>query len=191
MPARAATFDDNDPPVFMNGRFQFTIVEPRNDLPPLELTDMGGRQQRTSFGGGRITLLNYWATWCAACRSDLVMLQKIQQTRDDVSVVAICVDQKTPAAVNDFLDDIGVDHAFAMIDPHTDALDPSSLAPFSIYEFPKTFLVGPSGYLEGYIAGSADWSSLPGERLLDFYKAKADPASEQPIFKRRVRPKRT
>lgn len=180
---RAAPSDDNYPPVFMNGRFQFTVLEPRKKMPPLELTDMGGRQQRTSFGGGRVTLLNYWATWCAACRSDLVTLQKIQQTRDDVRVVAICVDHKTPAEVTDFLDDAGVDQSFARMAPQEDAVDPSSLAPFSIYEFPKTFLVGPSGYLEGYIAGSADWTSPAGEQLLEYYKAKANTVGEGRLLK--------
>jgi thiol-disulfide isomerase/thioredoxin len=92
------------PPVFEAGRSQFTIVRPRASMPQLRLQDLNGRDVVVTAKPGRITLVNFWATWCAACRLDLPTLASLAGSRPDrLDIVAICTDTKDLRKIRTFL----------------------------------------------------------------------------------------
>ncbi|MBR0858577.1 TlpA disulfide reductase family protein [Bradyrhizobium liaoningense] len=161
------------PPMFEAGRSQFTVVRPRAAMPPLRLQDIGGRDVVVTAKPGRITLVNFWATWCAACRLDLPMLARLAGSRPDrLDIVAICTDTRDPRKIRNFLGGLAVQNLACFVDAHGTAAE-ASAAMFSLVGMPITYLVGTSSRVEGYITGAPDWLSPAGARLLQFYREQA------------------
>ncbi|MCP3404697.1 TlpA disulfide reductase family protein [Bradyrhizobium sp. CCGB01] len=168
--ARASRAQASWPPVFEAGRSQFTVVRPRAAMPQLRLQDIGGRDVLVTAKPGRITLVNFWATWCAACRLDLPALASLAGSRPDrLDIVAICTDTKDLAKIRKFLGSLAVQNLACFADTYGASAE-ASKAMFPLVGMPITYLVGASGYVEGYIAGAPDWLSPAGARLLQFYR---------------------
>jgi thiol-disulfide isomerase/thioredoxin len=162
--------DPSWPPVFEAGRSQFTVVRPRAAMPPLRLQDLHGKDIVVTAKPGRITLVNFWATWCAACRLDLPALASLAGSRPDrLDVLAICTDTKDLAKIRGFLGGLAVKNLASYVDAYG-ATAESSAGNFRLVRMPVTYLVGPSNHIEGYIAGAPDWLSPAGARLLQFYR---------------------
>jgi thiol-disulfide isomerase/thioredoxin len=167
---RAASAQESWPPVFEAGRSQFTVVRPRAVMPPLKLQDLHGRDAVVAAKPGRITLVNFWATWCAACRLDLPALASLVGSRPDrLDVVAICTDTKDLRKIRTFLGGLAVQNLACYVDAYGAAAK-ASTAMFGLVGMPITYLVGTGNRVEGYIAGAPDWLSPAGTRLLQFYR---------------------
>ncbi|QOZ72814.1 TlpA family protein disulfide reductase [Bradyrhizobium arachidis] len=167
---RASGAQDSWPPVFEAGRSQFTVVRPRAVMPQLKLQDLRGKDVAVAAKPGRITLVNFWATWCPACKLDLPMLASLAGSRPDrLDVVAICTDTKDLRKIRSFLGGLAVQNLACYVDTY-DAAAEASRAMFSLVGMPITYLVGTGGRIEGYIAGAPDWLSPAGTRLLQFYR---------------------
>ncbi|MGL9622280.1 TlpA disulfide reductase family protein [Bradyrhizobium sp. U531] len=167
---RAGYAQDSWPPVFEAGRSQFTVVRPHAPMPQLRLQDLHGRDAVVAAKPGRITLVNFWATWCAACKLDLPMLASLAGARPErLDIVAICTDTKDLRKVRTFLGGLAVPNLACYVDAYGAAAQ-ASTEMFSIVGMPITYLVGMSGRVEGYITGAPDWLSPAGSRLLQFYR---------------------
>ncbi|WP_167523713.1 TlpA disulfide reductase family protein [Bradyrhizobium sacchari] len=166
----AGRAEDSWPPVFEAGRSQFTLVRPRTMMPQLRLQDLQGRDAIVTARPGRITLVNFWATWCAACKLDLPMLASLARSRPDrLDIVAICTDTKDLRKIRAFLGGLAVQNLACYADPYGAAAEASTTM-FSLVGMPITYLVGTSSRVEGYITGTPDWLSPAGARLLQFYR---------------------
>src|SRR5207245_4464192 len=122
---------------------------------------------------GRITLINFWATWCAACRLDLPVLASLAASqRDGLDVVAVCIDTKDLRKIRAFLGGLAVQSLACYVDAYGAAAE-SSAGNFRLVGMPVTYLVGTSHSIEGYITGAPDWLSPAGARLLQFYREQA------------------
>lgn len=164
------------PPRFETGRSQFTVVQPRAALPPLRLRDLRGKDVVLTARPPRVTLLNFWATWCAACRLDLPTLASLARTAPDwLDVRAICTDTQDVGKIRSFLAGLNVPNLSCYVDAYGVAADPKtqSDAQFTLIAMPITYLIGPSNRIEGYITGAADWLSPSGTELLAFYRRQA------------------
>ncbi|WP_456736587.1 MULTISPECIES: TlpA family protein disulfide reductase [unclassified Bradyrhizobium] len=167
---RTARAQHDWPPVFEAGRSQFTVVRPRAAMPPLRLQDLHGKDVVVTAKPGRITLVNFWATWCAACRLDLPVLASLAGSqRDQLDVIAVCTDTKDLRKITAFLDGLAAKNLGCYIDAYGAAAQ-ASREMLPLLGMPITYLVGTSGHLEGYIAGAPDWLSPAGARLLRFYR---------------------
>jgi thiol-disulfide isomerase/thioredoxin len=161
------------PPVFETGRSQFTVVRPRELVPTLRLRDLRGQDVLLTPKPGGMTLINFWATWCAACRLDLPMLASLSRSHPDrLDVWAICTDTKDIRKIRAYLDSVNAPGLNCYVDPYETAAAPSkpSDSVFKLVGMPITYLVGTSHRIEGYITGAADWRSPSGARLLQFYR---------------------
>ncbi|UWU69597.1 thioredoxin family protein [Bradyrhizobium sp. NC92] len=167
---RASGAQDSWPPMFEAGRSQFTLVRPRAPMPQLRLQDLHGRDAIVTAKPGRITLVNFWATWCAACKLDLPMLASLAASRPEpLDVVAICTDTKDLRKIRAFLGGLAVQNLACYADAYGAAAE-ASRAMFPLVGMPVTYLVGASSRVEGYITGAPDWLSPAGARLLQFYR---------------------
>ena len=52
-----------------------------DSLPDITLADRDGKPTKLASFGGRPLMVNFWATWCAPCRREIPLLNKIRTQR--------------------------------------------------------------------------------------------------------------
>jgi thiol-disulfide isomerase/thioredoxin len=69
-------------------------------LPDITLADRDGKPTKLASFGGRPLMVNFWATWCAPCRREIPLLNKIRMERrpQNAEIVGIAVDFKEDVA---------------------------------------------------------------------------------------------
>jgi thiol-disulfide isomerase/thioredoxin len=65
-------------------------------LPAITLANLEGKPTALASFAGRPLLVNFWATWCAPCRREIPLLNKIRTQRksQNAEIVGIAVDFK-------------------------------------------------------------------------------------------------
>jgi thiol-disulfide isomerase/thioredoxin len=65
-------------------------------LPAITLANLEGKPTALASFAGRPLLVNFWATWCAPCRREIPLLNKIRAQRksQNAEIVGIAVDFK-------------------------------------------------------------------------------------------------
>lgn len=110
------------------------------DLPAFQLTDLDGRAVSHDSLRGKVVLFNFWATWCGPCREEIPMLVALQAYyRDWLVVVGASIDERSPAEVRAFAQQLKVNYPIVMA---TEAL---VQAFGGVAAVPSTFVVRPDG----------------------------------------------
>jgi thiol-disulfide isomerase/thioredoxin len=173
MPALLARAGAGGPPPFATVRHQFTEVRGARPVPAAPIPRLGGSALDLTSLRGKVVLVNFWATWCPACRTELPILDQLAGSRRaDLAVVAITTDRDR-SLVSPFVKKLKLRHLAIGFDPGglvaragaSDSID----TPFALYGMPITFLLGVAGEVQGYITGEADWLSSEAGRLFDYY----------------------
>jgi thiol-disulfide isomerase/thioredoxin len=167
--------DPAGPPAFTSGRYQFTLLRPQQMLPSVRLFHLDGGSVDLASLRGRPLLLNFWASWCAACRIELPVLDKLRESRKDLNIIAVSEDRGTREQVARFARTLGIRNVPIYLDPngyvaHSDAENRRG-APFSLYGMPITYLAGSSGRVLGYMPGAADWTEPSAQALIDYLES--------------------
>lgn len=121
--------------------------------PPFQLlTDSGKTITPQSFGG-KVLVLNFWATWCAPCVEEIPSLNAMQTrfAKQGVVVVAVSID-KNPQKYRAFLDRIHLS-----FDTKQDASADLS-AKYGTYQIPETYIIK-DGRIMRKFAQAEDWLS--------------------------------
>jgi thiol-disulfide isomerase/thioredoxin len=65
-------------------------------LPDITLANLDGKPTKLASFAGRPLMINFWATWCAPCRREIPLLNKIRKERraQNGEIVGIAVDFK-------------------------------------------------------------------------------------------------
>jgi thiol-disulfide isomerase/thioredoxin len=173
----ALATERNDPPVFESARRQFAQLRPLRAVPPIRLSGVDGRTSELTAHLGNVTLVNFWASWCPACRIELPLLEQLHSAMADrgVRVVAISVDRDTREAPVAFLRKLGIRRLPVFLDPdgviaYTDRENRRN-APFALYGMPISYVIDRAHRIVGYLPGEADWTSPAGRNLLAYYAA--------------------
>ncbi|MBM3745461.1 MAG: TlpA family protein disulfide reductase [Acidobacteria bacterium] len=133
--------------------FRDEVIDVGDTAPEFSIVTDGGRAVSRSSFGGRLLVLNFWATWCPPCISEMPSLSRFQEqfASSGVVVLGISVD-RSERAYRRLLDKRKV--AFLT------ARDPEARvsASFGTYKYPETYLIDRNGKVVQKIIGAADWS---------------------------------
>jgi cytochrome c biogenesis protein CcmG, thiol:disulfide interchange protein DsbE len=115
-------------------------------------TDHGRTVTPASFGG-KVLVLNFWATWCPTCIQEIPSLDAFQKrfAKDGVVVVAVSVD-KNEQKYKEFLKRVHVNFDTAR-DPSADVS-----ARYGTFQFPETYIIK-DGRIQRKFANAEDWVS--------------------------------
>jgi thiol-disulfide isomerase/thioredoxin len=85
--------------------------------PEFSLTDLGGQNLDLASYRGKVVLLNFWATWCAPCRTEAPRLADLQNRYRDrgLQVIGISLDDD-PRAVHIFYQQFKMNYPVAVGD---------------------------------------------------------------------------
>jgi len=109
-------------------------------VPPFLTTDLSGNVVSTADWGGKVVLLNFWATWCPACRDEIPQLIGLAaRYRDRLLVIGVSQDDGPPAQVWQFAQAMGINYPIIMASREINANYGGVLA------LPTTFVVSPEG----------------------------------------------
>lgn len=112
----------------------------------------GGRVALDSLRG-KVVFVNFWATWCAPCRTEAPSLERLYRSvgSDHFEIVAISIDSADVAPIVQFQREFSL--SFPIL------LDPLQRAygAYQAYGVPETFLVAPDGTLLERFVGPRNW----------------------------------
>jgi cytochrome c biogenesis protein CcmG/thiol:disulfide interchange protein DsbE len=116
------------------------------------VTDRGARVTPNDFGG-KVLVLNFWATWCAPCVEEIPSLSEMQKrfAKSGLVVVAVSID-KNQQKYHTFLARIHVSFQTAW-DP-TAAIS----ARYGTYQYPETYIIKNGMVMRKY-GNAEDWLS--------------------------------
>jgi thiol-disulfide isomerase/thioredoxin len=137
-----------------------TIARAGAAAPQISLPVVGGGTSNLAAERGKVVLVNFWATWCEPCKSEMPGLQRLADELRDRPFVLYSVDlQEDAAQVEAFQRDFGLS-LFAVLDQDGDVT-----RAYGVRALPATFLIDRTGVLRQQrlgplLPGSADtlWS---------------------------------
>lgn len=134
------------------------------DLPDFSLVDGAGATISLADLGGKVVLLNIWATWCVPCREEMPQLNDLQAALGgkDFEVVAVNIDKGGPDKARKFLDETKATDLTLYTDP-TGKL----FAKLRAVGMPTTLLINRQGKEIGRLIGPADWASPQAKHLIE------------------------
>src|SRR5262249_54959703 len=80
--------------------------------PDFELVSLDGRKVTLSDFRGKAVVLNFWATWCVPCKTEMpwfVDFQK-QYGSDGLAIVGVAMDDSDPQKIAQFASELGVNY---------------------------------------------------------------------------------
>ncbi|RXZ44592.1 TlpA family protein disulfide reductase [Crenobacter cavernae] len=88
-------------------------------LAGASFADLSGRPVSLDVFKGKVTVVNFWATWCAPCREEMPMLDKVARELKGrgMTMVGIALDQ--PAEVRPFVKQLKISYPVWMGDANT------------------------------------------------------------------------
>jgi peroxiredoxin len=124
--------------------------------PDFALTTVTGETFKLSDLRGTPVVLNFWATWCPPCRSEMPELQAASQ-RMAGQVAIVGVDQaETPAQVQAFAQGAGITYPI----PLDERADASRL--YAVRSLPTTFFIDRTGVIRQVQIGPVTTATLEG-----------------------------
>jgi peroxiredoxin len=118
--------------------------------PSLSLPTLTGSQIEVEDYRGSPIILNFWASWCPPCRTEMPAFQQIYQEYEDQNLVIAAVNttfQDSRTDLENFVTNHGL--SFYVLLDNTGAVSTS----YNIYSLPTTYFIDSQGYIRNIIIG--------------------------------------
>jgi thiol-disulfide isomerase/thioredoxin len=112
----------------------------RKLAPDFTLTDMRGAPVKLSDFRGKVVLLNFWATWCGPCRTEIPWFIEFQRTHPDgFEVLGISLDEDGWKSVKPYIEERKVNYPVMLMNEEVNRLYAS------VQSLPTTLIIDKSG----------------------------------------------
>jgi peroxiredoxin len=113
-----------------------------------QLADLDGKTQSLSQYRGKIVLVNFWATWCKPCTTEMPAMQKIYDKLRDKGFVVLAVNElEDDAKVREHIKQYG--HTFPVLMDR----DNKVANQFGVFGLPVSVFIDEKGVVQEYIKG--------------------------------------
>src|SRR5580765_5430674 len=113
-----------------------------------QLADLYGKTQSLSQYRGKIVLVNFWATWCKPCTTEMPAMQTIYDKLRDKGFVVLAVNElEDDAKVREHIKQYG--HTFPVLMDH----DNKVANQFGVFGLPVSVFIDEKGVIQEYIKG--------------------------------------
>ena len=110
---------------------QFSVRLFRNPTTVGDFTirDLDGRTISSAALRGKVTVINFWATWCGPCRAEIPDLVALQEKyKETLQVIGISQDEAPPEVVKRFAADHKINYPVVMMTAELEKLFPGVVA---------------------------------------------------------------
>jgi thiol-disulfide isomerase/thioredoxin len=135
--------------------------------PPLTFQAADGAPLTLADFGGKVTLLNLWATWCVPCRKEMPALDALQAKLGgpEFQVVAVNMDSRDPEKPREWLKANRIENLTYYADPQGKVFQALRAADRA-NGLPTTLVVNRKGCVVASLEGPAEWASEDGLALM-------------------------
>jgi peroxiredoxin len=113
------------------------------------LTDLDGRAHSLGQHRGKIVLVNFWATWCKPCTTEMPAMQTVYDKLRDKGFIVLAVNElEDEAKVREHIRTYG--HTFTVLMDH----DNRVANQYGVYGLPVSVFVDQNGLIQEYVKGS-------------------------------------
>jgi cytochrome c biogenesis protein CcmG/thiol:disulfide interchange protein DsbE len=112
--------------------------------------------------GGKVTLINIWATWCIPCRAEMPAIEKLYRELGPkgLRILAVSIDEGNAADVQSFVQELGL--SFEILHDQSGEIQ-------RVYQttgVPESFLLDKNGVIVKKVIGEHPWSSPSNQRII-------------------------
>jgi peroxiredoxin len=135
-----------------------TARSARKPAPEFTLPDSSGAAVKLSAYKGRVVLLDFWATWCTGCKTEIPWYMEFQDRYKDagLSAIGVSLDEDGWKSVKPFLHDHNINYPIVVGDSKLAGL-------YGITAMPVTLLIDRDGKIAGVHAGLVEKTAFERE----------------------------
>ena len=122
-----------------------------NLAPDFQLQNLDGQTVSLSDFRGKPVLINFWATWCPPCRSEMPYIQEIYEDKEwsDKGLVILAVDiGESSSKVEEFMQSLNLSFT-VLLDTKEDVAQR-----YNITSIPTTFFIDKDGIIQDKVIGA-------------------------------------
>lgn len=132
-------------------------ADPNDRIARLNMTDLEGKPIKLSDFAGKPVFLNFWATWCGPCVSEMQSIEKAsQQFKNDI--VFLAVSNEPTATIQSYLKKNKFSFQFGRLE--------GSYVNVFVVALPTTLLIDAAGKVVKEEEGFRNWSSAESLDML-------------------------
>ena len=148
-------------------------ISPRRGsyAPDFQLKDLNGNKVLLKDFRGKVVLLNFWASWCPACREEMPSLEVIYKDYKDKGFEILAIDiMEDRKMVETFMEKMGLSFA-ALLDS-----DGKVSNDYRVVAIPTTFVIDRRGIIQRVFIGAVFWDHSNYRNLIEDLLAESSPA---------------
>lgn len=155
----------SEPPL-SGDMIKFVASNPPYPVPETPFISADGQTIKLVDLGGRLVMLNFWATWCAPCVRELPSIDNLRRAVKDPNfkILPISIDRGGAKIYRPFLDKLGIRDLVSASDPSA-----KLLRAMKSPGIPVTVLISPDGLVLGRLIGDAEWDTDAAKALIQHY----------------------
>jgi thiol-disulfide isomerase/thioredoxin len=127
----------------------------RKSMPQFVVTKLDGGSIKSSDLKGKVTLLDFWATWCDPCKEEIPDYNKLQEryAGKDFQILGVTMESGTAAEIKQKVEELKIKYPVSVGDDKVvDAFG-------GMLGFPTTFLITKDGKIQKKFIGQ-----IPGKQ---------------------------